>query len=75
MEVARITGEAKAERARIKGEAEAEMARIKDEAKGQEARLQDKVENCHFYLRAFGTRDHEPLKEALSQQQKQNQEG
>ena len=46
-----------------------DVARLKSEADGNAARLEDKIENYRFFVQALGTRDHEPLKEALSQQQ------
>ncbi len=82
--VARIMGESQAARrqdmaeaqaARLQGEAKLEAARLQGEAKLEAARLQDKVESYEFYAKALGTRDFEPLKEALLRRQKENEEG
>lgn len=59
---------------RIKGEAKADIARLQGEAKADMARLQDKVEMYRYYVQAVGTRDHEPLEEAMSQRQKEIKE-
>lgn len=72
-EAARRQDKAEAEAARLQGIAEAEAARLKGIAEAQTARLQDKVEFYTFYAKALGTRDYEPLKEALLQQQKEKE--
>jgi len=71
--VARIMGESQA--ARRQDMAEAQAARLQGEAKLEAARLQDKVESYEFYAKALGTRDFEPLKEALFRRQKEKEEG
>lgn len=71
--VARIMGESQA--ARRQDMAEAQAARLQGEAKLEAARLQDKVESYEFYAKALGTRDFEPLKEALFRRQKAKEEG
>ena len=58
----------------IKAEAAAAQARIKAEAKADAARLQDKAEFYNYYVQALGTRDHEPLEEAMSRRHKENKE-
>ena len=71
--VARIMGESQA--ARRQDMAEVQAARLQGEAKLEAARLQDKVESYEFYAKALGTRDFEPLKEALFRRQKEKEEG
>jgi len=68
----RIRGEVEA--ARRQDKAEAEAARRQDKAEAVAARLQEKVEIYQYYVQAVGTRDHEPLMEAMSQRQKENKE-
>jgi len=64
-QTARLQGEAKLEATRRQDMAESQTARLQGEAKLEAARLQDKVEFYEFYAKALGTRDFEPLKEAL----------
>lgn len=74
-EAARLQGEAKMEASLRQDMAELEAARRQDIAEGKAARLQDKVEFYEFYAKALGTRDFEPLKEALVRRQKEKEEG
>ena len=74
-QAARLRGEAKLEAARRQDMAEVQAARLQGEAKLEAARLQDKVESYEFYAKALGTRDFEPLKEALFRRQKEKEEG
>jgi hypothetical protein len=74
-QAARRQDMAEAQAARRQVMAEVQAARLQGEAKLEAARLQDKVESYEFYAKALGTRDFEPLKEALLRRQKEKEEG